>query len=161
MTANVLYAEDDENDAFFMRRAFGKLKHPVPLRVVEDGQQAVDYLSGEGDYADRAAHPLPQVLLLDIKMPYLTGRDVLEWVRRQPQFATLPVVMLTSSAQEEDVAFCARTGANAYLLKPAQADKLTSLIESVLAACADRRAAGAESRTLRVPGNQLEVAEKG
>lgn len=153
----VLYAEDDENDAFFMRRAFGKLRHPPALRIVPDGRKAVDYLSGVGNFADRAAHPLPQLLLLDIKMPYLTGREVLTWVRQQPAFAQLPVVMLTSSTQTGDIEYCRKAGANAFLVKPSQAERLSELAQSIATLCETVRMPPGVDGILSISGNQFAV----
>lgn len=152
---HVLYAEDDENDVFFMRRAFGKLRTPRPLHVVRDGQEAIDYLVGRGAFADRAAHPLPGLLILDIKMPHLSGREVLEWVRQRGQFSKMRVVMLTSSMHDEDVRFCAKAGADAYLIKPSQAEKLIELLASLFAACDQAAAVGAASGAMNIPGNRL------
>lgn len=153
--SGVLYAEDDENDAFFMRRAFGKLRNPPALRIVPDGRKAVDYLSGAGTFADRAANPLPLLLLLDIKMPYLTGREVLTWVRQQPALAPLPVVMLTSSTQTGDIEYCRKAGANAFLVKPSQAERLGELAQSIANLCATLPMPPAATGTLAINGNQL------
>lgn len=152
---HVLYAEDDENDVFFMKRAFAKLPTSRPLYVVQDGQEAVDYLVGRGAFGDRATFPVPDLMILDIKMPHLSGREVLEWVRQRGQFSKMRVVMLTSSTHDEDVKFCAKTGANAYLIKPSQADKLIELMAGLLAACDEASASGAPSGILNVPGNHL------
>lgn len=149
---HVLYAEDDENDIFFMKRAFARLQTPRPLHVVQDGQEAVDYLVGRGAFADRGIYPVPDLLILDIKMPHLSGREVLEWVRQRGQFSKMRVVMLTSSTHDEDVKFCAKAGADAYLTKPSQADKLIELMAGLFAACDE---AGANGGILKIPGNHF------
>lgn len=128
----VLYAEDDADDAFFMRRAFVKMDAAVALQIVPHGQAAIDYLLGAGDYADRDRHPLPMLLLLDVKMPERSGLEVLSWVRAQAEFAALPVVMFTSSAQETDIDRSRQLGANAYLVKPSNATGLHVLMKAVL-----------------------------
>ena len=123
----ILVAEDDEADRFFINRAFTKagIKHLV---FVEDGQEAIDYLGGEADYSDRAAYPLPDLMLLDLKMPRLNGFDVLEWLRKQPGLRRLLVTILTSSDQATDIDRAYDLGANSYLLKPHGSHELTDLV---------------------------------
>jgi CheY-like chemotaxis protein len=87
--------------------------------VVHDGRAALDYLTSQGAYADRAAHPLRQLLILDLKLPHLSGLEVLKWLRGQPGLRRLPVVVLTSSDEEGDVIKAYDLGANSYLVKPA------------------------------------------
>lgn len=148
----VLYAEDDENDAFFMERAFSIMKERSRLRVVSNGQLVTDYLSGAGAFADREQYPLPALLLLDVKMPHMSGLDVLKWARARPEFDRLPVVMFTSSTQQKDIDFCAAHGASAYLVKPPRADQLADLMPHVLEAA---MGAAPANRRLNLPGNQL------
>jgi CheY-like chemotaxis protein len=128
MLSHTLYAEDDENDAFFMQRAFTPLAH-ASLTIVPDGGVAISYLEGAGEYSDRVAHPLPRLLVLDIKMPHVTGLEVLEWLRKQEPFNALPVVMLTSSTQLKDIEFSRKHGANAYLVKPSQSRDLAGIMK--------------------------------
>jgi CheY-like chemotaxis protein len=85
--------------------------------VVTDGAMALDYLSGKGHYEDRIAHPLPDVIFLDVKMPKRDGHQVLEWIRSQPNLKNLPVVMLTMSAQTSDVERAYKLGVTSYLQK--------------------------------------------
>jgi CheY-like chemotaxis protein len=154
----VLYAEDDENDAFFMQRAFRKLGRSGDLRIVHNGQEAKNYLLGAGAYADRLEFPIPDLLLLDIKMPEMTGLEVLQWVRRQPEYKALNVVMLTSSIQPADIAFCKENGADAYLAKSSRFDLLDTLMSAVLAA---RAAKSSSQRRLDIPGNLLPALDPG
>ncbi len=149
---NVLYAEDDDNDAFLMQRAFAKIGKPEALRVVVNGQLATQYLSGQGEFGSREEFPLPEMLLLDVKMPEMSGLEVLRWIRERPAFSALTVVMLTSSTQPKDVEFCAAHGANAYLVKPCQSDLLYELMPKVLAAGVTKSEG---VRRLEIPGNQL------
>src|SRR6185436_18985237 len=101
MGKKVLVAEDDPSDAFLLQRAFAASGVPAVLHFVRDGQEAIDYLGGEANYANREAHPLPDLLLLDLKMPRLNGFDVLAWLRQQPGLRRLPVTVLTSSDQPQ------------------------------------------------------------
>src|SRR5438552_16825551 len=99
----ILLAEDDDNDVVLIKRAFDKGCIRSPLMVVPDGEQAVAYLSGVGKYWNRQEYPLPDLMLLDLKMPRMDGFDVLRWVRAQPNFSGLRVVVLTSSDALRDV----------------------------------------------------------
>jgi CheY-like chemotaxis protein len=126
----ILLVEDNEDDAFFMRRALKDACIQNPVRHVEDGQQAIDYLAGSGDYADRDVHPLPMVVFLDLKLPFKSGHDVLQWIRNQPQFAKLVVIVLTSSNEPVDLDRAYKNGANSYVVKPPKPEDLTDLARS-------------------------------
>jgi len=130
-TQAVLYAEDDENDAFLMERAFRQAEVANPLRIVEDGRLALQYLAGEGVYGDRRAHPPACLVLLDLKMPGQSGFDVLKWARAQPTTATLPIIVLTSSSHDTDIHRAYLLGANGYLIKPGRPDQLLSVVKSI------------------------------
>ena len=127
----ILLAEDDPNDVLLIQRAFEKTNIANPIQVVRDGEEAVAYLSGEGQFADRDRHPLPLLLLMDLKMPRKSGLEVLEWVRRQPGLKRLPVVVLTSSNQSPDINRAYDLGANSYLVKPAGFDSLLDLVKNL------------------------------
>src|SRR6185436_8485420 len=99
----ILAAEDEESDRMILEMAFRRAKLPCPLVLVRDGQEAVDYLGGMGPYADRAAHPLPALIVLDLKMPRMNGFDVLRWLAEQPRFKEIPAVVLSSSADDIDM----------------------------------------------------------
>ena len=131
----VLYAEDEENDAFLMRRAFAKARVPMPLQIVVDGAAAIRYLSGTGEFADRAKYPLPCLLLLDLNLPRQSGIEVLEWVRTQRSLRTIPIVILTSSSQDRDIRSAYALGANGYLVKPPSSEKLIELVAGLRDAC--------------------------
>lgn len=125
--STVLLVEDNVDDSLLTKRAFRKAGVPVQLRIVEDGDQAVAYLLGEGDFADRTAHPHPGLVLLDWKLPRRSGREVLEWIRTQSAVPTLPVVVISSSREEEDIAAAYAAGCDSYLQKPVLFDKLGAL----------------------------------
>ena len=114
-----------------MQRAFRQAEITNPLRVVEDGRSAMQYLAGEGPHADRQEHPAACLLLLDLKMPGQSGFDVLNWGRTQPATATLPVVVLTSSTQDSDIQRAYLLGANGYVIKPGKPDELLGLVKSI------------------------------
>src|SRR3954452_4404495 len=99
----ILQVEDDPNDVFLFDRAMKKVELANPIQVVTDGQEAIDYLSGVGKFADREQYPLPAVVLLDLKLPYVMGFEVLKWIREQPNMP-LVVIILTGSAEDRDIA---------------------------------------------------------
>jgi CheY-like chemotaxis protein len=116
--AVILLVEDQENDVVLIRKAFEKGQVVNPLFVVRSGEEAMAYLAGDGKFRNRAEYPLPDLVLLDIKMPGLDGFDVLRWVRSQGGFSSLLVVMLTSSDRVYDVNQAYKLGANSFLVKP-------------------------------------------
>lgn len=125
----ILLAEDDPNDTLLIQRAFQKAGLGDILKTVSDGDQAVEYLRGVNEYADRARHPLPFLLLLDLKMPGTDGFEVLQWLRGQPDFKRLLVVVLTSSNLQADVDRAYDLGANSYLVKPVEFNEMVNLIQ--------------------------------
>jgi CheY-like chemotaxis protein len=126
----ILLVEDNEDDAFFMQRALHDAGIANPVRLLEDGRQAIEYLGGTGEFADRAANPLPMVVFLDLKLPFKSGHEVLEWIRKQPQFAKLIVIVLTSSSEPVDLNRAYKNGANSYVVKPPTPEQLTDLAKS-------------------------------
>lgn len=127
----LLLVEDDANDVMLFRRAKDKSNLANPLQVVEDGEAAVAYLSGQGQYADRNRYPLPTLMLLDLKLPRKSGLEVLAWLREQPGLLRLPVVVLTSSKESVDVGQAYDLGANSYLVKPVAFDKLLEMVKAL------------------------------
>jgi CheY-like chemotaxis protein len=122
--------EDNEDDVFLMKRALNGAQVINPLLVAEDGQEAVDYLSGAGKFADRTKYPLPAVVFLDLKLPFLSGHDVLTWIRRQKDLDTLVVIVLTSSNEPSDLSRCYALGANSYVVKPPTPEQLEDLAKA-------------------------------
>jgi CheY-like chemotaxis protein len=100
-----------------------------------DGLEVIDYLSGVGPYADRQQFPLPRLLLLDIKMPQMTGMQVLQWLHTAPQFRDLAVVILTSSGASNDVHEAARLGVKGYLVKPVDVTEWIVKVKTVTSQC--------------------------
>jgi len=124
----ILLAEDDPNDVLLLERAFAKAGFHKVLKIVRDGDQAIKYLSGQGIYADRQKFPAPFLLLLDLKMPGTDGFEVLQWLRREPNFKRLLVVVLTSSNLQADVDRAYDLGANSYLVKPVGFEEMANLV---------------------------------
>src|SRR5207245_1166897 len=127
-TETILVAEDDKTDALFLERAFAKVGVPTALHFVRDGQEVLDYLLGNAEFADRLVHPGPDLLLLDLKMPRVDGFQVLDWVRQQPGIKRLPIVIFSSSAQEQVINRACDLGANSYLVKPHSTEDLLALV---------------------------------
>jgi CheY-like chemotaxis protein len=124
----ILLVEDDSNDVMLIQRAFQRAGLKSALKIVRDGSQAIDYLRGFGSYADRSKYPLPFMLLLDLKMPGTSGFEVLQWVRSQPEFKRLLIVVLTSSNLQADVDRAYELGANSYLVKPVEFEEMVNMI---------------------------------
>src|SRR5438270_12141990 len=99
----VLLVEDDLNDIFIVKRAFKMAHVQNPLQVVTDGVEAIAYLKGEGKYADRKTHPWPKLIVMDIKMPSRSGFEVLESVKQSPTLRRIPIVIVSSSDNPNDI----------------------------------------------------------
>ncbi|MBD3884155.1 response regulator [Phormidium tenue FACHB-886] len=127
----ILLVEDNAKDVFLIQRAFRKAAVVTPLQIVSDGDAAVQYLSGEAPYGDRAVYPFPDLLLLDLKLPRRSGAEVLQWIRQQPALRRLPVVVLTSSRELVDINRIYDLGANAYIAKPPSFDNLVDIIKTL------------------------------
>lgn len=127
----ILVVEDDGNDVVLLKRAFRKTDLANRVVFLPDGEIARDYLAGHEDYADRAAHPLPVLMLLDLKLPRLSGLELLEWMGHQPALRGLPVVILTSSRESRDLEQAYALGANSYLVKPVAFEALLELVQAV------------------------------
>jgi DNA-binding response OmpR family regulator len=125
----ILLIEDDENDAFFFERA--AVKAGLPVSVVRDGQDAIHYLSGAGTYADRQAHPLPGIVVLDLNLPVKHGLEVLKWIRAQRATHNLIVLVLTSSIDVLDLHQAYSLGANSYLVKPSDPIELAGVVTAI------------------------------
>lgn len=126
----ILVVEDIDDDVFFLKRALRHAEITNPVHVVIDGQQALDYLEGRGEYATREKYPLPFLILLDLKLPYVMGLDVLKWIRQKREFDSTWVAVLTSSEQDSDISSAYRLGCNAYLTKPPSREKLLEFMRN-------------------------------
>ena len=128
----ILVAEDDVNDAFFLERALAQMGVQVPARFVKTGRETIDYLQGNPPFNQRTENPPPGLLVLDLKMPFVSGFEVLEWVRHDAQWHHMPVVVLSGSEAPEDIKRAYSLGANAYLSKPHRAADLCQLMKPVV-----------------------------
>ena len=115
---SILLVEDNPQDELLTLRSLKRINVANEIAVVRDGQQAIDYLFGSGEFAERAGAELPTVVLLDIGLPRLSGIEVLERLRADPRTHLLPVVVLTSSDEEKDRLRSYQHGANSYVRKP-------------------------------------------
>ena len=125
--AVILLAEDEEDYVLLIKEAFAKASIPNPLHVVWNGQEAIAYLKGQGKYSNRDEYPLPELLLLDLKMPRVNGFEVLKWLRAEPSLSSLRVLVLTSSDQIRDVNEAYQLGANSFMVKPSDFEDITQL----------------------------------
>ena len=125
----VLLVEDNPDDVLLIQRALHKARLTHPLQRVSDGEEAIRYLDGTGMYADRQQHPLPGLLLLDLKLPRKSGLEVLAWLKEQPGLHRLPVVVFTSSREDTDIQRAYDLGANSYLVKPVNFDALLEMVQ--------------------------------
>jgi CheY-like chemotaxis protein len=123
-TAPILHVEDNEDDQFFLKRAFAAAGIRNTVHFVDDGQQAIDYLSSQGSYVDQQQFPTPCLVILDLKLPKIHGLDVLRWVRAHKEFKSIIVVILSSSPLRNDVDMAYDIGVNSFLVKPLSADQM-------------------------------------
>jgi len=129
--AVILLVEDREDDVLLIKRAFDKIALANPVQVARDGQEAVEYLLGEGDFSNREEHPLPSLILLDLKMPRMNGFEFLVWIKKQEELRHIPVVVLSSSSELRDVNVAYRLGASSFLVKPNDFEQFIVLNKSL------------------------------
>ncbi len=127
----VLLVEDDPDHVLLIQRAFSKANLVNPLRVVRDGEDAIAYLEGTGAYTDRSRHPLPSLILLDMKLPRKSGLEVLSWLRGAGAISQTPVVVLSSSSETRDIQKAYALGVNSYLVKPVNFGDLLEMVKSI------------------------------
>lgn len=128
---NILLVEDNPDDVKITERAFNKGKILNRLFVARDGQEALDFLYHEGDYADPKKAPRPGLILLDINLPKVNGIDVLRKIKSDERLRRIPVIMLTVSKRDEDIIRSYDLGVNSYILKPVEFDKFVETIKNI------------------------------
>jgi CheY-like chemotaxis protein len=127
---NILLVDDDEDDLFFAERALQKSRLPNNTYSVHDGLELLDYLHKRGKYA-KADLPLPDLILLDLNMPKMNGKEALKAIRAQPKLAHLPVILFTTSGAEQDILASYRLGANSYIKKPGDFNGLVHVMDEL------------------------------
>jgi CheY-like chemotaxis protein len=127
----ILMADDDADDCMLVRDALRESGRQHELRVVRDGQELLDYLCRRGQYASAQNTPRPDLILLDLKMPKKDGREALAELKSDPRLRAIPIVVLTTSTDREDVAFAYRNGVNSYVTKPVTYRGLVELMETL------------------------------
>jgi two-component system response regulator len=125
----LLLVEDNPNDLELALRALRRGRPTSRVVVARDGVEAMEYVLGQGQFSDRDAAEQPRVILLDMKLPRLSGLEVLQRLKADPRTRGIPVVMLTSSAQEADLQRCYSRGANSYIVKPVDLDEFTETVD--------------------------------
>ena len=128
----LLHVEDDPNDILLVQRALKKTNAPVQIHAVNDGDSALAYLVGQDHFADREKSPLPDLVLLDLKMPRKSGLEVLGWIREQSALKRIIVVVFTSSKHDQDIIRAYELGANSYLVKPVGFESLLDTMKEVI-----------------------------
>ena len=129
--ATILHVEDDSNDALLFQHACRKAGMDVNLRVVDDGEQAQAYLKGADKFQNRDEHPFPTLVVLDLKLSFVNGFEVLEWMRKETKLRRVPVIVLSSSNRPADVKRAYDLGANSFLVKPVAFEGLLNLVKGI------------------------------
>jgi CheY-like chemotaxis protein len=124
----ILIAEDDDQDVELLRLALAKEGVTNPIRVVNNGREAIDYLRATGKYEDRQVYPFPGVLFLDLNLPLVPGFEVLQWIKDNEECRIIPVMVLTSSALERDITRAYQLGASCFMTKPGSFDELRKMV---------------------------------
>jgi CheY-like chemotaxis protein len=124
----ILMADDDEDDCLLVDSAFQELGIAHHLRFVGDGRELLDYLYNEGDFSDCEKCPRPNLILLDLNMPRIDGREALAIIKSDPQLRDIPVLILTTSREERDIALSQQAGASSFMAKPEIFEDLTDML---------------------------------
>jgi CheY-like chemotaxis protein len=127
----ILIADDDADDCLLVQEALRESSQPHALRIVRDGQQLLDYLRQQAEFASETPTPRPDLILLDLKMPRKDGREALAELKADRRLRSIPIVVLTTSTARDDISFCYRMGVNSYLTKPSTFRGLVDLIATV------------------------------
>ncbi|SDU26586.1 CheY chemotaxis protein or a CheY-like REC (receiver) domain [Verrucomicrobium sp. GAS474] len=125
----ILMVEDDPNDQFLMTRGFRKVGVTTPIHIVNNGLEAIAYMMGEGQYADRSRFAYPTFVMTDLKMPEADGFAVLEFLMGNPEWAVIPTIVFSGSADQDDIKKAYMLGASSYHVKPSSPDDLAHQLE--------------------------------
>jgi CheY-like chemotaxis protein len=128
---NILLVDDNDDDAFFVERAFKSVVSSASVFRCIDGREAQKYLEGEAPFADRGMYPLPDLILLDLKIPNLSGLEVLRWIRRHPTLSRLIVIMLTGAAQQGDIDEAYALQAHSFLIKSVDPSEMAAMARAI------------------------------
>jgi CheY-like chemotaxis protein len=124
----ILVVDDSDDDLFFTKRSLDRVGIGKTVNYVHNGLEAIEYLSGQGKFSDRQKYPFPTIILSDLKMPRMTGFELLRWVRDHPDCGVIPTILFSNSAIEADVKEAYRLGANAYMVKPSKPQEMDDLL---------------------------------
>ena len=130
-SANILLVEDNKMDEILTLDAFNEAHLKNNVRVVRNGEDALEYMLGEGKFMDRNAYPLPDLILLDLKLPGISGHEVLAKLKATPNVRRIPVIILTSSKEEVDLISSYDLGVNSYLVKPVSFEGFLSVVRQI------------------------------
>jgi CheY-like chemotaxis protein len=127
----ILLVEDNPDDVLLLQQAFKRAGGASLLSVVQDGLEAQAYLKGDGKYSDRAVHPFPDLMMLDLNLPRMNGFELLEWLRNHSDCKRLTVHVMTASARDSDIRRAYDLHANSYVIKPSRMDELVTFVKSL------------------------------
>jgi CheY-like chemotaxis protein len=128
----VLLAEDNADDAIFIKRAIRKAGASVSLQIVGNGEEAVSYLLGEDSYSDRERYPFPALIVTNMKMPRMNGLELLTWIKQQPSLKHLPVLVMSSSEDADEMSKVAALGGSSYFVKTSSLGALTEVVKRMM-----------------------------
>jgi CheY-like chemotaxis protein len=126
-TGTILIVDDEDHDIEFLQRALKRSGVNNPVRTAGNGEEAIAYLTGQGNYTDRLAFPFPRVIITDLKMPHMGGLELLRWLHDNPKFKVVPTIVFTSSTSQADVDEAFKRGASGYFVKPVDFDQLEQM----------------------------------
>lgn len=127
----ILLVEDDDNDILLIERALKKHYVDKPVHIARNGHDAIEYLSGHGRFSDRAKYPFPDVVITDLKMPKMSGFELLAWLDEHQEYRVIPTIVLSSSQEDSDVTRAYDLGANTYMVKPTDFDGLGKMVKTI------------------------------
>ncbi len=127
----ILLVEDNEDDVFIMRRTLRRASIFIPLHLATNGQEALNYLKGVGEFANRGKFPIPSVIFLDLKLPYVHGLEVLRWIKQEASLCQIPIAILSSSLEDRDRKKAFELGANTFLVKPPTPEMLLEFLKTI------------------------------